>query len=41
MQALKKQDWTKLPLQTNVDTAKFSVKTRLDHDFPIELTDIE
>ena len=32
------QHWTKLSWQNNVDNAKFSVKTRLDHDFPIERT---
>ena len=41
MLALKKLDWTEVSWQANVDNAKFSVKTRLDHDFPLELTDIE
>ena len=36
MQPLKKQVWTEVSWRNNVCTAKFSIKTRLDYDFPIE-----
>ena len=38
MQALKLQDWIEVSWRNNVYNAKFSVKTRLDNDFPIERT---
>ena len=38
MQTLKKQDWIEVSWRNNVYNAKFSVKTRLDNDFPIERT---
>ena len=31
-----KQVWTEVSWRNNVCTAKFSIKTRLDYDFPIE-----
>ena len=37
-QTLKTQHWTEVSWQNNVDNAKFSVKIRLDNDFPIERT---
>ena len=36
IQTLKTQHWTEVSWQNNVDNAKFSVKLRLDNDFPIE-----
>ena len=38
IQTLKTQHWTEVSWQNNADNAKFSVKARLDNDFPIELT---
>ena len=38
IQTMKYQDWTEVSWRNNVDNAKFSVKTRLDNDFPIERT---
>ena len=36
IQTLKTQEWTECSLRDNVYSAKFSVKTRLEHGFPIE-----
>ena len=38
IQTLRKQEWTEVSWQNIIDNAKFIVKTRLDNDFPIELT---
>ena len=38
MQTLTYQDWIEVSWRNNVYYAKFSVKTRLDNDFPIERT---
>ena len=38
IQTLKTQHWKEVSWQNNVDNAKFIVETRLDNDFPIELT---
>ena len=41
MQTVKTQHWTEVSWRNNVCTANFRVNTRLDHDFPVELTDIQ
>ena len=38
IQTVKKQEWTEVSWQNNVDNAKVTVNTRVDNDFPIELT---
>ena len=38
IQTVKQQDWIEVSWRNNVYYAKFSVKTRLDNDFPIERT---
>ena len=38
MQTLKKQEWTEFSWRYNIYNAKFSVETRLEHDFAIAYT---
>ena len=38
MQTQKQQDWTEFSWQRTVDNAKFDVKPRLEHGFPIVYT---
>ena len=38
MQTVKKQDWTEVSWRNNVDSAKFTLKTRLENGFGIEYT---
>ena len=41
IQTLKKQEWTEVSWENNVENAKVIVKTRLDNDFPIERTNFQ
>ena len=36
VQTLKEQEWTEFSWRNNIDDAKFSVETRLEHGVPIE-----
>ena len=38
IQTLKKQNWIEFSWRTTVYIAKFNVKPRLEHEFPIEWT---